>query len=206
MPRPALCSVLLLLAAVASAQGVTVAASGRVQALAPGSCDPAATHTFQCGPILLSSKTIDLTTLEGDYVTLTGTVRLVPGCVDLSVEVKDAKPASTRVTTFSLTNYRIGSNVTVLTTAPVGALFVHFFSVDQSALPLGPIGTLFLLPTSASNWATGVGIGLPFPAVLAIPNSPALVGCSPNFQALVIDTTSPLDSALTNDACFVIRA
>jgi hypothetical protein len=205
MLRSALFS-FLLLAAAASAQVLTVTASGRIQTLAPGSCDPAATHTFQCGPLLLWSKSVDLATLVGDYVTVVGSVRLVSGCPDVSVEVTDAKPAGNRVTTFSLTNYRIGSNVTVLTTAPVGALFLHFFAVVQFVLPLGSLGTFFLQPTSAQNWATGVGIGLPFPSVLAIPNSPALVGCSPNFQALVIDATNPLESSLTNDACFVIRA
>jgi hypothetical protein len=205
MLRPALFAALLLLTAAVSAQGLSITASGRVQAVGPGACDPAATHTFQCGPVLLHSKAVELAALVGNYVTLSGTARVAPGCTQLSVEVTDAKSADSRVTTFSLTNYRIGSNVTVFTTAPVGAVFLHFFAVEQFVLPLGSFGTLFLQPTGTQNWANGIGIGFPFPSVLAIPNSTALVGCSPNFQALVVDAANPLESALTNDACFVIR-
>ena len=73
-------------------------------------------------------------------------------------------------------------------------------------LPVLQFGTLFLDPNYIQQYAFEIGIGLPFPRVFTIPNNPGLVGLEPQFQALVVDTAAPLDSKLTNDACFVIRS
>jgi hypothetical protein len=199
-------SALIFAAAVPAQIGLGITASGRLQPVAADACNPQATHQFQCGDLLFVSSTLDLQAWVNHYVTLSGTPQLVLGCSQLSIDVDTIVDASSRLTTLSFNNYRVGSTMALTAQAPLGSVIVHLFTVESALLPLGPIGTLFLNPLTTQQWTWDLGIGLPLPHFLSIPNDPTLVGLTPNFQALVIDPTNLAGIALSNDACFVIRS
>ena len=195
---------LSVLVFVTQSPGQALSASGRLQALPGATCAPEATHTMEGGNVLLQSSTIDLSSFGNKIVTVTGDVVVIPGCGELVMEVEAVTSAGATITTFSFQNYSIGSTFTMFTTAPVGSIVVHLFSAQNFVLPLGPVGTLFLNPLATEQWTFDIGIGFPFPRFLSIPNSSVLVGCNPNFQAAVVDTSSLLETSLTNNACFVV--
>jgi len=184
----------------------TLTATGLLEALPSGSCAAEATHTMRCGNVLLQSATIDLSSFGNKIVTVSGTLVAVPGCPELVIDVDMVQGATGTITTFSFQNFSVGTTFSLFTLAPLGSVVIHLCSVETLPLPLplGPIGTLFLNPLSTQQWAFGLGIGLPFPRFLSIPNNPQLIGCNPNFQAVMVDPANLLGSELTNNACFVI--
>lgn len=187
------------------AQTALLRASGKLLVAPSTSCDPAATHVFQCGDLRLKSTTLDLTPFANRYVELGGMPSLVTGC-GITVDVTEIVETSTKLTLLSFGNYRIGTTMSLLTQAPVGSIVVQLFNAGPGLVPVLQFGTLFLDPNYIQQYAFDIGLGLPLPRVFTIPNHPALVGIAPQFQALVVDINSPLDSKLTNDACFVIRS
>lgn len=197
-------SALLALVLVSQIPAQALSASGRLQALPGPTCAPEASHTMACGNVLLQSSTIDLNSFGNQIVTVTGNAVVIPGCGELVIEVEAVESAGATITTFSFQNYSIGSTFTMFTTAPVGSIVVHLFSAQNFVLPLGPAGTLFLNPLAIEQWTFDIGIGLPFPRFLSIPNSSVLIGCNPNFQAAIVDTSNLLETSLTNNACFVV--
>ena len=191
------------LAAPAAAQ-FSITVSGRVEAVAPGACNQNATHQIACTDVLLLSSTVNLGSVVGQTVHATGSLVPQLGCITL--DVAEVEPASdVRLSVFTLGSFRIGTTITLLSTAPLGVPIVHFFAVEGFFLPLGPAGSYLLNPLNTQQWAIDLGLGpVPFPRFEQIPNNPALVGCNPYFQFLAVDLANPFDSRLSNAICFTI--
>lgn len=192
----------LLLTASLSAQ-LSTSVTGEVQVAPAGACAPFATHALECSTLLLQSSTIDLSQFEGANRKLTGNLTFNgPGCPIMEVTMVETAGGST--STFSLSNYRIGSNVLMTTFAPLGNTLATFLAFDPGFIPLGNFGTLLISPLSASLYSIDLSIGINIKSI-PIPNDPNLIGCSPVFQVLSVNLLSPLDSELYNPACFTIR-
>jgi hypothetical protein len=192
---------LAVLASAALAQ-VPVTLTGRVER-APASPCAVATHRVACTEILLRSKTLNLATLEGQMVDITGVSEGSATCA--VVNVSGAVAAAQSTSTFSLGNYRINSTVIFTTTAPVGSFVAYFFSCEPGFLPVVDFGTLQLNPlTDFMFWTFDVSIGVALRTV-RLPNEPGLVGLHVLYQTAFASITPAIEVRLLNAGCFDIR-
>jgi hypothetical protein len=194
----------LALGATVPAQALSMHAAGKLLPAPSTCCDASATHVFQFGDLRLRSSTLDLARFVNHYVDLVGTPTIVANC-GITLDVTEIQDATAKLTMISFSNYRIGSSLSLLTQAPVGALAVQLFAAGPGLVPALQLGTLFLDPAATQQWAIDLGIGLPYPRIMTIPNNPALVGLQPQFQALVIDSGNLLGTQLTNAVGCTLR-
>ncbi len=199
-----LATLLFLLVAAPTTAQIQLTVSGRVVPAPAGACNPAATHAIACSEVLLQSTVVDLTQFEGQTVQVQGTPQIAIGCLTLDVTAVEST-GGIRLSAFSLSNFRIGTTMTLLSQAPLGSIMVQFFADDSGFLPLGPLGSYLLEFQSTLQWELQIGIGLPFPRFIQVPNNPGIIGCRPHFQFFAVDLTSPLDSRFSNSICFEIR-
>jgi hypothetical protein len=197
-----LLSALALTALPAPAQLTTVA-SGRIVDAPASPCNASATHLLECTDLLLFSSTVNLESLEGEYVDLEGNLVLRLGCVALDVTSAVAAPVRTRAT--ALFGFRLNRPVLFTTTAPVGSLVFYIFAPDKSFVPLGQFGSLLVTFSTQKLRGPDISIGAALRSY-TIPDDPTLVGVTIWLQTAVATLTPTPEGRLLNSLCFTIQS
>lgn len=176
--------------------------TGRVERLTAAACDPTATHKVTCTDVLLKSSVVDLTTVEGRVMVLSGDVALQIGCP--TIDVATATAATEQTIQFSFGGFRIGRTVTITTLSPIGSLLVYLWAGGPGFLPFGQFGSYLLDPAQTIFDQIVPSIGLTV-RTETIPNDPSLVGAVIHYQTGYASIATGISFGMLNANCFTIR-